>query len=365
MPAAKPHLEIHLQQDINHLRRQVSELGERAGRAIERSIRALTEANLLDAQAVILRDRFLDRMERDGERIGLEMLVRHQPVGRTLRFVHASLRILGELERIGDYAASIARQVLRVEGLDPKPFSPSFVEQSRLACDMLDRAMRAYRTEDSALARQSIPLEEAGDQLRDRVRDELLARQRAGTINVPRLTALLTVSRRLERVTDQARSICEEVVFLCSGESVRHPHADAIRVLFVDDAQASLGHLAEAVARRHGDERFAFESAGLRPLPPDPRTRAFLAKRGVEVADLVSRSLGQVPPLEEQDLIIALTPSARQVFAMSAGGALCIDWPMEDPSAVEDPRESEAAFERAWTFLEERLRPLIDAVNRE
>src|SRR5690606_14264774 len=106
----------HLQQDINNLRRQVSELGVRAGRAIERSIRALTAGDRLDAQAVILRDRLLDRMERDGERIGLEMLVRYQPVGRTLRFIHASLRILGELERIGDYAASIARQVLKVEG---------------------------------------------------------------------------------------------------------------------------------------------------------------------------------------------------------------------------------------------------------
>lgn len=359
------HLEFHLQQDMDRLRSRVSELGAMAGRAVSRATAALLDGNLVDAQAVILRDRLIDRLERDGERLGLEMLIRHQPLGRTLRFIHASLRILGELERIGDYAESIARQALRIQRFDPAPSLPRFGEQAAMASDMLTRAIRAYRTEDIQLARETIPIEEAADQLRDVVRNELLERNQAGTFSVSALTTLLTVARRLERVTDQAKSICEEVVFICSGETVRHPRAENLRVLFIDDTNASLGHLAEAVARRHADDRFEFFSAGMRPLPPDPRTRDFLQRKGVNVSNLVSRSLGQVPPPEEQDLIIALAESGQQVFPMSSSRTLCLHWPITDPTTFHDEAASKAAYETAWQTLEQRLTPLIEAVGRD
>jgi phosphate transport system protein len=359
------HLELHLQQDVNRLRARVAEMGEFVARALARAAEAVLAGNSVEAQAVILRDRFLDRMDSEGERTGLELLVRHQPVGRTLRLVHASLRILSQLERIGDYAESIARQSLRIQQLDPRPELPRFAEQAALASDMLARALRAYGEEDEVLARETMTIETTADQLRDQVRDCLLERQAAGALSVSAMTMLLTVARRLERITDQTKNICEEIVFLCSGELMRHAHAENIQVLFVDDNQAALSHLAEAVGRSMDENHFAFHSAGMRPGPPDPRTRTYLESRGIDASRLVSRSLGQVASAEEQDLLIALTESAEHAFPMSSAKTLCLCWPMVDPTVFDDPAASGAAFETAWQTLEQRLRPLVEAVGRD
>ncbi|MBX3746713.1 MAG: phosphate signaling complex protein PhoU [Verrucomicrobiae bacterium] len=362
---AGSHLELHLQQAVDRLRAHVSLMGAMAIRAVERAGNALLNRNVTEASAVILRDRLLDQHEADGERLGLEFLVRHQPAGRTLRFVHASLRIVRELERIGDCAESVARQTLRIHRLDPPPELAPFAEQSALAIDMLQRALQAYRDEDESLARQTIPVEDAADQLRDQIRDRLLDRQRAGQLSVPGLTTLLTIARRLERITDQAKNICEEVVFLCTGQLLRHPHADAFRILFVDDTHACLGHLAEAIARRAADDRFVFHSAGMRPGPPDPRTRDFLQRRGVDIRTLTSRSLGQVPSPEEHHLVIALSEVARSVFPLAPSKTLCLDWPTPDPTTLSDSGAGDEGWDTAWRSLEQRLHPLLQAIGHD
>lgn len=361
---AGSHLELHLQQAVDRLRTHVSQMGAMAVRAVERAGAALLARNVTEAGAVILRDRLLDQQEADGERLGLEFLVRHQPAGRTLRFVHASLRVIRELERIGDCAESVARQTLRIHRLDPPPDLTPFAEQTALATDMLQRSLQAYRDQDEPLARQTIPVEDSADQLRDQIRERLLERQGAGQLSVPGLTTLLTIARRLERITDQAKNICEEVVFLCTGQLVRHPHSDAFRILFVDDTHACLGHMAEAIARRAADGRFAFHSAGMRPVPPDPRTRDFLQRRGVDTRTLTSRSLGQVPSPEEHHLIVALSETARSVFPLAPSKTLCLDWPTTDPSTLADSAGDDA-WDTAWRSLEQRLHPLIQAIGRD
>lgn len=359
------HLELHLQQAVDRLRAHVVQMGAMATRSVHRATAALLARNLTEASAVILRDRILDQHEADGERLGLEFLVRHQPAGRTLRFVHASLRIVRQLERIGDCSESVARQTLRIHRLDPPPDLAPFADQSTLATDMLGKALEAYRDEDESLARRTIPIEDAADQLRDRLRERLLERQTAGHLSVSGLTTLLTIARRLERITDQAKNVCEEVVFLCTGQLLRHPHSDSFRILFVDDSHACLGHLAEAIARRAADDRFVFHSAGMRPVPPDARTREFLQRRGVDIRTLTSRSLGQVPPPEEHHLVVALSEAARHIFPLAPSKTLCLDWPMFDPSSLSESESSDGAWETAWQALEQRLHPLIQAVGRE
>ncbi len=358
------HLELHLQQAIDRLRAKVVEMGTGAARAVRRAGAALQARDVNEASAVILRDRLLNQLEGEGERLGLELLVRHQPAGRTLRFVYASFRILRDLERVGDCAGSVARQTLSLMQADHPAILSRFGDQAALATDMLERAIRAYRDEDEALARQTIPIEESADQLREQIRQELLHRQRDGELSVNTLTSLLTVARRLERVTDEARNICEEVVFVCTGTLLRHVMPGTFRILFVDDSNACLGHLAEAVARRAGDSRFTFHSAGMHPVPPDPRTREFLQGKGEDVSALMSRSLGQVPAPEEHDLVVGLSPSSRQIFPLGPSKTLCLHWPMADPSTLPDA-EAGPAMAAAWHELEQRLHPLLEGVRRD
>jgi phosphate transport system protein len=334
-------------------------------RAIRRSSAAMLNLHPIEAQAVILRDRIIDQAESDGERLGLELLVRHQPAGRNLRFIYASLRILRELERLGDCAESIARQTLTLAQLDPRPELPRFRDQASLAIEMLDRALEAFRAEDEETARAIIPMEEAADRLREQISGELLERQKAGQLSVHALTTLLTVTRRLERITDQAKHICEEVVFLATGQLSRHSHADKLRILFVDDTQAGLGHLARAQAQRHAGDDFLLFTAGLRPTAPAAATLAFLEQKGIAGQAIVSHSLGHVPAPEEYHLLIALTEGARIVFPMTSSRTLCLSWPMVEPTESKDPTDVERGLNAVWHTLEQRLSPLIAAIRKD
>src|SRR5262245_37565815 len=114
---ALPLLDESLQRSIDLIRRKVIEMSGLAEQALKSALQALTEANRTRAYSVILRDQYIDEAEKELDRLCLEFLVRQQPVAGHLRFVYAVIKINNELERIGDYAESIARQSLIINSV--------------------------------------------------------------------------------------------------------------------------------------------------------------------------------------------------------------------------------------------------------
>jgi phosphate transport system protein len=106
------HFEESLQRDINRIRAKVQEMCNLAERALRDGLAALRDKNRTLAYSVILRDQQIDELEKEVDRLCLEFLVRQQPVAGPLRLAYATIRINLELERVGDYAEAIARQVL-------------------------------------------------------------------------------------------------------------------------------------------------------------------------------------------------------------------------------------------------------------
>src|ERR1041385_8482795 len=111
-----------------------------AERALTDSLRALVENNLTVAYSVILRDQYIDELEKEIDRLCLEFLVRQQPVAGHLRFAYAAIKINLELERIGDYAESIARQVLKVSTLHDRLPLKSFSELANISIPAAPRS---------------------------------------------------------------------------------------------------------------------------------------------------------------------------------------------------------------------------------
>lgn len=361
-----PHLEASLQQGLDDIRTRLLKMGHLCEVALNKALAALEERDVLGAQAVILRDRLIDQLEREVERQCLEFLVRQQPVGGPLRFAYSSIRINQELERIGDYIESIARQALALAPLRPQPRLHDYGPLVTVARKMLGDALQAYRSDDDALAERTMAAEREADQLRNAIRDELIERQDKGELPLSALTPLLTVARRLERMTDQTKNICEEIIYSVRGESPRHRGADKFRFLFVDDTNACTSQLAEALARSLADSRFVFASAGLRPGPVSDATRKFLASRGVESSAIQPKSVHAVGLPEEYHVMVALSDPAASAFPAEPTKTLCLQWTLSDPSGVAGSEEQRhAAFEATWRELEQRLRPLISAVTEE
>ena len=171
---------------------------------------------------MILRDQYIDERETELNRLCLEFLVRHQPVAGHLRFIFTAIQINKELERIGDYAESVARQVLAISALEPQPPPAMFIELGELSIRMLREAVQAFLQEDADLALRTMAMEEQANTLRNSINAELTELSRRDRLPAAALTPLMTIARRYERVSDQAKNMCEEVLYMCTGEFAKH-----------------------------------------------------------------------------------------------------------------------------------------------
>ena len=150
------HLEAALQRDLEQIRTKVTEMGNLAVDAVEGAVRAVLDRNRQLAFAVILRDQYIDSLEKQLDRLCLEFLVRHQPAATLLRFAYATIKINLELERVGDYAESVAREALRLTKIDAQlPLEP-LRQIAGLAVQMLRDSIRAFIAQDADLARRTI-----------------------------------------------------------------------------------------------------------------------------------------------------------------------------------------------------------------
>ena len=360
------HLEESLQRDIDAIRAKVAEMAGLSGRALEASLQALVQRSRQLAYGVILRDQHIDERETELNRLCLEFLVRHQPVAGHLRFVFTAIQINKELERIGDYAESVARQVLSVSGLEHQPPHAIFVELGELSIRMLREAVQAFLQKDADLAQRTMALEEQANVLRNSINAELMELSRRNQLSAAALTPLMTIARRYERVSDQAKNLCEEVLYMCTGEFAKHKAGDTFRILFFGLRNACLSQMAEGLGNAMHVPRFQFSSAGAAPQPLDVRAVEFLAGKGLDISAQASKALEQVPQWDRFQVVVALGTLARKALPTRPGKTVYFTWPIKDPSEVEgSPDQVKAAFESACSSLESHIKELLGAILEE
>ena len=345
------------------IRSKVAEMGGLSERALKASLQALVQRNRQLAYSVILRDQYIDELETELNRLCLEFLVRQQPVAGHLRFIFTTIQINKELERIGDYAESIARHVLTVSALEPQPPYAKFVELGDLSVHMLRDAVQSFLHQDADLALRTMAIEERANTMRNDINVELMELSRNKQLPPPAMNPLLTIARRFERVTDQAKNLCEEVLYMCTGEFTKHKGGDAFRILFFDPSNACLSQMAEGIGHSMNLPRFVFSSAGTTPQPVDARTVKFMAQKGIDLSRQTSKSLEQVPQWEHYHVVIALSAQAREALPIHANKTICLTWSVPDPAQVEAPPDAAmAAFESAFRFLESHILELAAAI---
>jgi phosphate transport system protein len=354
------HYEESLERDINRIRGKVSEMAKLAEDALAAGISALVTRDRQKAYAIILRDRRIDELEKEVDRLCLEFLIRQQPVAKHLRFAYITIKVNLELERVGDYAESIARQVLKITKQGTVVPMERFQQLAAIVIPMLRDTVKAFITGDAALARDVITREAETDALRSQINADIFQLVQEGKIPREVANPLQTVARRYERAADQATNIAEEVIYMVTGEDPKPIGGDMWRMVFIDEHNHCRSQLAEAVAHNLDQPRFVFASAGLDPSPLDASTLAFLKSKGLTPPNPQSKSVDQLPNLDAAQIIVALDPAAKLAFPKPTK-AICLDWSLADPSTVTDPAARQAAFEQAYTFLSEQISDLCEA----
>jgi phosphate transport system protein len=355
-----------MQREVDRIRGKLTEMSELAEKALRDCVTALAERNRQTAYAVILRDQYIDELEREVDRLCLEFIVRQQPVAGLLRFAYATIKINLELERVGDYAESIARQTLKLLDLGV-PFPLDRIEEiANLSIPMLRDAVQAFVNQDAELARQTIEIEPAVDLLKSRLNKDLIALFRENKLPFEALNPLSMISRRFERVSDQARNICMETLYMCTGEYLKHSGTEAFRVLFVDEHNSGPSQMAEAIANSLNQPRFIFASAGITPQPIAPQTVGFLQEKGLEVTHLTPRAIGQIPNLDHYHVIVLLAPQVKKAFPQKPRKVVFLDWTVADPAETQGaPAEIAAAYAATYQFIEDHLKDLVQAILGE
>lgn len=203
---------------LHELQDEVLVLGSMVEKAIYRSMEALKNRDLEQAQQVIADDSEIDQKRYDIEEKCIELIVTQQPVASDLRIIVAVLNIIIDLERIGDHAEGIAKIAVMI-GKEP-PLKP-LIDLPRMAQktgDMLRRSLDAFINRDAQAARQISSEDDEIDALYDQVFRELLTFMAEDAKTITRATRLIWVAHNLERSADRVTNICERVVFVVTGK---------------------------------------------------------------------------------------------------------------------------------------------------
>ena len=204
--------------ELNEMKSKVLSMGGAVEEAINNSIKALKNQDKELAEKVIAKDDIIDDLELEIEEMCLQIIAKHQPMANDLRRIGTALKIITDLERIGDYATSICRKTLYM--LD-EPFIKPLIDLPRMAeltRQMVEKALNAYVNEDAKTAYEIPEDDDTIDSLHHQILSELITYMISDPKTIKQATQLLFISRALERIGDHSTNLAEWIIFMVTGE---------------------------------------------------------------------------------------------------------------------------------------------------
>jgi phosphate transport system protein len=219
------HLSSEFEDELADLREKLLLMASKVESLIATATDALVERDSTKAELVLVRDKEVDTLEKEVDELCIRILALRQPAATDLRHITTALKIVTDLERMGDLCVNIARAALEI---NQEPRLKPYVDLPTMAAavrEMVRQSLDAFVDENPDLAKQVVVNDVSVDRLYNKVFHELLTFmiESPATINVA--TRLLFVARHLERLGDHATNIAEQVIFMVMGADVRHEKA--------------------------------------------------------------------------------------------------------------------------------------------
>jgi len=208
---------ITFEEQLRLLNQELLEMGALIEHAIQSASEALIKQDVDAANAAIAFDREVDQKERDIETLCLKLLLQQQPVARDLRLISAALKMITDMERIGDQASDISGIVIYLAG---KPYIKALEHLPQMAeasIRMVSGSIDAFINKDLALARNVIEMDDIIDDLFDVIKGELIELIQRDVTNGEQAIDLLMIAKYFERIGDHAQNIAEWAEFSITG----------------------------------------------------------------------------------------------------------------------------------------------------
>ena len=353
------HYEERLERDLNRIRAEVSKLAQLVEVAVRNSVHALLTGNEAVASATILADGHINRAMRHIDSLCHSFVAVHLPSAGHLRLVSSVLRTNILLERIGDYAVTICREASQLSAIPQASIARGVEVLANDVKHMLHQAVVAFETGNAELARGTMAMAGQAQDTFIALFDDLLDGE--ASCSLRDRFAIFVVLHRLERMSDQAKNLCEETVFAVTGEA---KVAKVYRILFLDEDNCGLSLMAEGIAKKNFSDSGDYSSAGRTAgNEANVAMRDFMASRGVDLGDVVPGRLDLTPAeLAEFHVIISLQGPVKSYVEAIPFHTVGLSWDVGEPCAAPG---SDVACEESHRKLAVLIRDLMVELRGE
>ena len=355
--------------ELHKLNDQLLLMGAKVEEMIAQSMRALVMRDSELARRMIDFDHQINRIEVETDELCLRILARRQPVASDLRLVATALKLVTDLERIGDLGVNVCERVIE---LNMEPTLKPYVDLPRMAETvqaMVREALDAFVEQDAERARAVIQRDRLVDECYGQVFRELLTYMMEDSQNIYRAIRAQSIAKYLERMGDHATNLAEMVMFMVSGKDMRHPASGRelsgrrmLRgVLFLCVQNAARSQMAEGWARKLFPAGVRIASAGSQPAAEvNPYAMRVMEEVGIDISRQRPSSFANVP-MGDMDTVITLC--AEAICPLPPAGLVLHNWRLPDPVAVQGSEEEKlAAFRAVRDELHSRLEVLLQQV---
>jgi len=212
----------HFLRELENLKRDVTAMGGMAEAAVANATRAFLQHDGELARSVIEGDDEVNALELRIEEECLKLLALYQPAARDLRYLVSAFKIINDLERVGDLAVNLAERALDRRGEQARPGIAELTRMSDHSRDMLRRALDAFLTLDGDRAREVMDMDDAADESLRQIYESQVKALDAGETGFESAMRILASAKYLERIADLSTNIAEDVVYVATGEVLKH-----------------------------------------------------------------------------------------------------------------------------------------------
>ena len=210
---------IYFEQELDLLKNKVTEMGERAEISYDRLVYAVKGNDRETLKLLLDNDRQMIDMQRSIEAKCLTLLTRQQPVARDLRLVSSALKVVTDIERVGDHVSDIAELCLRTQEFNQEGTCESklivMMEEAKI---MLHEAVEAFVDGNEKAARKVIESDDTVDDLFNQIKGELMGSIRGQDLDADKVVDYLMIAKYLEKIGDHAVNIGEWAIFQVTGD---------------------------------------------------------------------------------------------------------------------------------------------------
>jgi phosphate transport system protein len=221
------HTDKAYEAELKALRDRLLAMGGLVEQAIASSVRAITERDSALAEQIKAKDREINRMEVEIDGMCRRILALRQPAASDLRFITTALKIVVDLERMGDLAVNVAERALDLAQAPPLVPMHELAKIADLAEAQLKKALDAFVTGDVDKADEVMRADDLLDALYLKIFNDMILLMMEDSKNIRRATSLMFAAKHLERFGDHATNLAEMVVYMVRGKDIRHPRSRA------------------------------------------------------------------------------------------------------------------------------------------